>query len=198
TYTNNTFFAATTGKINVTTGVGSSTAVSSLANPSTYGNSLTFTAIVTGTGGSPSGTVQFKTNGVNFGSAVALSVGSANSVAVATLAAATYTVTAVYSGDDNFNTSTGTLSGGQTVNKATPTVTVTVGTYTYTGSAQGPNSVTTAPVSTGSVTYSYVGVSLTYGPNATRPTLAGNYTVTATVAADANNNQNSSSATAFS
>lgn len=82
-----------------------------------------------------------------------------------------------------------------TVDKATPSITPVVGTYTYTGSAQGPNTVTTA--SPGTVTYSYSGVSLSYGPSATSPTLAGDYTVTATVAATANYNLASSSATAF-
>jgi hypothetical protein len=46
---------------------------------------------------------------------------------------------------------------------------------------------------------SYAGVSgTTYGPSATAPSAAGSYTVTATVAADSNYNQASSSATAFS
>jgi len=38
--------------------------------------------------GTPTGTVQFKTNGVNFGGTVSLSGGSANSAAVSTLIAA--------------------------------------------------------------------------------------------------------------
>lgn len=82
-----------------------------------------------------------------------------------------------------------------TVDKATPTITAIVGTYTYNSSAQGPNTATTA--STGTKTFSYVGVSLSYGLSATRPTLAGDYTVTVTVASDINYNAASSSATAF-
>jgi autotransporter-associated beta strand protein len=88
------------------------------------------------------------------------------------------------------------LVSGEVVPKATPSVTPVVGTYTYTGSSVGPNSVTTA--SSGTVTYSYVGVSGTsYGPSATAPTNVGSYTVTATVAADANYYSASSSATSF-
>jgi hypothetical protein len=99
----------------------SSMAVSSSVNPSVFGQSVTFSAAVTagspGTG-TPTGAVQFMTNGVNFGSAVTLSGGSASSAAISSLAVGSYTVTAAYSGDSGFNTSTNTLSGGQTVNKA--------------------------------------------------------------------------------
>ena len=66
----------------------------------------------------PTGTVQFKTNGVNLGSAVALSGGSASSAAISSLAVGNYTVTADYSGDASFNTNSGTPAGGQTVSKA--------------------------------------------------------------------------------
>ena len=91
-----------------------------------------------------------------------------------------------------------TLMVNVTVGKATPTVSVTVGTYNYNGSPQGPNSVTTSPVSTGAVTFSYLGVGGTaYGPSSTRPTAGGNYTATATVAADSNCNSGASNPTAF-
>jgi hypothetical protein len=83
----------------------SGTAVSSSQNPSVYGDLLIFTATVTGIGGTPAGTVQFKTNGVNFGSAVTLSGGQAASASVSTLPVGNTPVTAVYSGDANFNDS---------------------------------------------------------------------------------------------
>ena len=112
--------------------------------------------------------------------------------------AGSYTVTATVAADGNYNSASSSATAFS-IAKATPTVTVTGTTsFIYSGSAQGPNSVTTSPVSTGSVTYSYVGVSgTTYGPSATKPTGAGSYTVTAAVVADANNNSASSSATAF-
>ena len=106
--------------------------------------------------------------------------------------------------DNITNVSRTSGSGSQTltntINKADSSVTApTVGTYTYTGSPQGPNSGATATGSTGAVTYSYEGTSGTsYGPNATRPTNVGSYTVIATVAADSNFNTASSTATAFS
>jgi hypothetical protein len=85
------------------------TVVSSSTNPSVFGQSITFTATVGAAApgaGTLTGTVQFRTNGVDFGSAVALSGGNATSLAVSTLAAGSTTVTAVYSGDANFNGST--------------------------------------------------------------------------------------------
>ncbi|MGD0262952.1 MAG: YDG domain-containing protein [Verrucomicrobiota bacterium] len=105
--------------------VPTTTVVSSSANPSTYGQSVTFTGTVQTNGvtaGAATGTMQFRTNGVDFGSAVTLSSGSAHSAAVSNLAAGTYTVTAIYSGSSSYTTSTGTLSDGQTVNTATVTI----------------------------------------------------------------------------
>ena len=98
-------------------------------------------------------------------------------------------------------TSTGAITQNITCSgtvKVTPTVIVTpINTYTYNGSPQGPIAATTGG-STGAMTYSYVGVSGTvYGPSATLPTIVGSYTATASVAADANYNSASSSATAF-
>jgi hypothetical protein len=110
----------------------STTSVSSSLNPSTYGQSVSFTATVTG--GSPTGTVQFNIDSSPFGSAVTLSGGSASSGSISTLAQGTHTVTAVYSGDSNNSGSTGTLSGGQVVQTAgagTITVSTTGSPSTY-------------------------------------------------------------------
>ena len=79
---------------------------------------------MTSAGGSPTGTVQFKIDGANFGSPVALNgAGKATSGSTTTLAVGGRSISAVYSGETNFTTSTGTVS--QTVNKASVTVTVT-------------------------------------------------------------------------
>jgi len=74
------------------------------------------------------------------------------------------------------------------VTKAPSTVTVTgAASYTFNGSAQGPTTSTVSNASTGAVTYRYVGVgSTTYDESANRPTNAGTYSVTATLAEDAN------------
>lgn len=106
------------------------TTVASSMNPSVGGQSVTFTATVTpntSTPTTPSGTVQFVVDGANFGAPVAMSNGTAE-VSTASLSAGNHTVTAQYSGDANFNPSSGTLTGGQTVTPGpspTPTPTPT-------------------------------------------------------------------------
>ncbi|MGA9526766.1 MAG: Ig-like domain-containing protein, partial [Terriglobales bacterium] len=85
-------------------------------NPSVYGQSVNFTATVTGS--SPTGTVQFYIDSTAFGSGVTLASGSATSGSISTLAVGNHVVTAIYSGDTNNSGSTGTLSGGQSVSTA--------------------------------------------------------------------------------
>jgi large repetitive protein len=98
---------------------GTTNLLSSSANPAVFGQPVSFTATINPVSpgiGTPAGTVQFKTNGVDFGAAVILSGGSATSdVLPATLPPGTYPVTADYSGDGNFTVSTGTLAGGQMI-----------------------------------------------------------------------------------
>ena len=86
------------------TGLGAtSTVVLSSLNPSLVGQSVTFTATVTGT--TPTGTVQFKDGAANLGSPVAL-VGGTAAFSTSSLAAGTHSITAVYSGDADDATST--------------------------------------------------------------------------------------------
>jgi CSLREA domain-containing protein len=89
------------------------TTVTSSSNPSDLTQSVTFTATVTSTG-TPTGFVQFKIDGTNFGSLVPLSGGVAT-ISTAALAAGAYSVSADYSGDSNFLPSSGTLSPPQIV-----------------------------------------------------------------------------------
>ena len=96
------------------------TALSPSINPSDFGQSVTFTATVTGNGGTPAGTVQFKDGGSNLGSAQPLTAGVAR-LTTSSLTSGTHTITAEYSGDTNFLVTTGTLAGGQVV-KPQPTL----------------------------------------------------------------------------
>ncbi|HSQ25192.1 MAG TPA: Calx-beta domain-containing protein, partial [Pyrinomonadaceae bacterium] len=95
--------------------VASATAVSSSVNPSGLAQSVTFTATVSSTAGTPTGTVQFKDNATNLGAPVTLNASGVATLTTAALTAATHTITADYSGDGNFGVSSGTLSGGQVV-----------------------------------------------------------------------------------
>ena len=112
------------GKAATSTAVGLG---ASSANPSVFGQTVTFTATVSVTapgGGTPAGSVQFKSDGGNIGSAVALSSGVAT-VNTSALAVGTHTITATYSGNGNFQSSIGTLSPDQTVDQGATTTTIT-------------------------------------------------------------------------
>jgi hypothetical protein len=112
------------------------TTVTSTANPSVFGQSVTFTATVTdssaGSTAVPTGAVQFVVDGVNFGSPVTLAGASSNSGTATSGATATlsvggspHTITANYvNADGDFNNSTGSLAGGQTVTPATTSTAV--------------------------------------------------------------------------
>ncbi|HZS46115.1 MAG TPA: Ig-like domain repeat protein [Blastocatellia bacterium] len=82
-------------------------------NPAFVGGSTTYTitvAAVAPGAGTPTGTVQVKDNGVNVGGPVTLVGGSATVTENHLAPPGVHTITAVYSGDGNFNASTGTLS----------------------------------------------------------------------------------------
>lgn len=95
----------------------SSTAVGSSANPSRFGQAVTFTATVTRQGGGAvSGTVQFKADGIDLGGPQAVDGSGHASVSASTLAVGNHSVTAAFT-STNSNTldSNGALAGGQTV-----------------------------------------------------------------------------------
>jgi hypothetical protein len=105
---------------------GTTTTVSSSANPSAFGQSVTFTATVSAVApatGTPTGTVTFLDGGASVGSGT-LSGGSAT-FATSSLTVATHTITVSYGGDANFNTST-SADLLQTVNSAGFPTTTTV------------------------------------------------------------------------
>jgi hypothetical protein len=92
------------------------TAVTSSANPSSYGQALTFTAsVATSFGGSPTGTITFFDGATQIGSA-SVSGGFARFTTGATaLNAGAHSIVASYSGDANF-TGSSSAAWSQTVN----------------------------------------------------------------------------------
>lgn len=116
-----TFFSLTNVKTSTTT------SVTSTINPSVFGQSVTFVATVTTSSvglGIPTGTVQFKNGASNLGGPINLVNGQAQ-LLVNTLVAGNRSITAIYSGDANFNTSTSPALT-QTVNKANTSTMLTV------------------------------------------------------------------------
>jgi len=126
---------------------GTTTTVSSSQDPSTFGQSVSFTAAVTSGGGTPTGNVQFVVDGSNFGLPVALNgSGQATSGATSILAVGDHTVVANFLGSTNFQASSGSIGGGgQTVNEAPTTTTIT-------GHTPDPSTTTEAVTVTVSVT----------------------------------------------
>ncbi|MFJ9469872.1 Ig-like domain repeat protein [Streptomyces caniferus] len=202
TYNGDTDFAPSSSTTTQTVGPGASTTtVSGLPEPSVTGQQVTFSARVTPDApgdGTPTGTVTF-----DFGDGTApvvatVSQGLATAVHAFTGAAGPYTVTAGYSGDDDFIASVG--SGTHTVQPAStttvvgsspdPSATGQAVTVTATVAAVAPG----AGTPTGSVTFDFgdgtapVAVPLTDG-TATAPhtwtTTAGSpFPVTATYSGD--------------
>jgi sugar lactone lactonase YvrE len=87
-----------------------STVVTATPSPALVDTAVTLTATVASIGGgTPTGTVTFSANGTQIGTPVTLNAGMAT-ITDSTLAAASYTITAVYSGDPDDQASTGSAS----------------------------------------------------------------------------------------
>jgi hypothetical protein len=97
--------AALTQKVNNASLSSTQTTLTSSLNPSIVGQPVNLTATVTGSGGTPTGTVTFKDGSTVIVSGVALSGGMAT-FQDPSLTAGTHSLTAVYSGDSNYSSST--------------------------------------------------------------------------------------------
>src|SRR5271157_4599397 len=97
-------FAGSTASVNQIVLAGSSTAVGSSLNPSVLSQSVTFTATVTSSGGTPTGTVTFYDGMTSLG-AGALNANGVATCATAALAIGLHSITASYGGDTNFASS---------------------------------------------------------------------------------------------
>ncbi|MCB0048647.1 MAG: Ig-like domain repeat protein, partial [Caldilinea sp.] len=172
----------------------SATTLSSSANPSIVGQSVTFTATVTDDVGSvlPTGTVTFTVNGVDV---VASLVSGVATYITDTLTVGSHVITATYGGDAGFLGSTDDLI--QVVNQATSSTALTSGTnpsvfgqpvtYTATVSAVAPGAGTLTGVVTFTVNGAEVPVALVSGVASyvTDTLVAGSHMITATYGGDA-------------
>jgi hypothetical protein len=111
--------------INSAAPANTTTTLASSQNPSLFGQSVTFTATVTATAGTPGGLVTFSDNGVQIGSGTLANVGGQMQATFTTsLSMGSHPIVATYTGATGFNASTSaTLT--QQVN-ATPTTTTIV------------------------------------------------------------------------
>jgi hypothetical protein len=191
---------ALTQTVNAATKAATTTAVTSSLNPSPSGTSVTFTAAVTSaTAGTITGTVTFFDGSAALGSPVTLTSGAAL-FSTSSLAAGSHTITAVYSGDSSYASSTSpTLI--QTVNAASKAATTTTVTSSLNPSTAGASVMFTASVTsktagtiTGSVSFfdgsTQIGpsVTLTSGTATYATTLLsqGTHSITAMYSGDSN------------
>ncbi|MEP6945646.1 MAG: Ig-like domain repeat protein [Acidobacteriota bacterium] len=133
-YSGDTNFNSSNGSLNgnpqVVNQAASTTAIVSNQNPSVYGQSVTITTTVAASGpgvGTPTGTISFLDGGNPISAlctGVSLSGGTASCTTTA-LGVGNHTITANYSGDTNFSSSNGSMTGNpQVVNKADTTTTI--------------------------------------------------------------------------
>lgn len=164
------------------------TAITSSDLSAIYGQQVTFTANVSGSGGSaPSGLIEFFDGSTSLGSAV-LNNGRA-SLSVSTLDAGTHNITAAYAETDRYSGNTSPVLA-QSVNRARPKIEVTGGTLTYDGD---PHSATGSII--GVKGENLGGLTITYNGASVAPVNAGSYTVTASFGGNANYEASSATAT---
>jgi hypothetical protein len=161
TYDGSTSFIISGASLNQTVDQDASSAtVSSSLNPSVYGQSVTFTALVSAAApgsGTPTGTVTFMEGSTALGAATLNASGKAT-LKTSSLPAGSDSITVVYSGDTNFVTSTSPVLSQTVSQDATTTKLTSSGassvygqsvTFTATVSANSPGSGTP----TGTVTF---------------------------------------------
>ena len=109
------------------TTIASTTTLASSQNPALAGNAVTFTATVSGTGGTPTGTVIFYDGSTNLGNAALNSSGlAAFSTSALSAGSSPHSITAVYSGDTTFGGGTSSVLSQNITNPVAIPITYTV------------------------------------------------------------------------
>ena len=153
--------------------VQTTTALTTSASPSAYGDWVTFTATVTAQGNPvTSGTVDFKEGNTVLASMVPLSASGTASFSTFSLSAITHTITAFYNGASTLDPSSGSVQ--QIVNQKAASVTPNAASKTY-GDAD--------PAFTGSLGgfLATDSVTASYSRSAGESVLGGPYSISATL-----------------
>ena len=190
TYAGDSTFAPSTSPVlsQVVKQATTTTTLSSVPNPSTYGQAVTFTARISVNApgaGNPHGTVTFQANGQTISGCSSQSVDTYTETATCTTSSLPASppygevARATYNGDADFIGSYG--SETQVVNKAQASLALSNLTQTYDGSPK-PVTVTTTPSGLSGVTITYTGSgSTSYGPSTAAPIVVGTYSVDASL-----------------
>jgi subtilase family serine protease len=118
------FLATNSAPYDETVNEKTSTTVTSSLNPAAFGQSVTFTATVApSSSGTPTGSVSFYA-GTGLLDTVTLNSSGMATFTLSSFVPGTYSITAVYSGDSTYLTSTSTALS-EKINKATQTITFT-------------------------------------------------------------------------
>ncbi|WP_433974331.1 beta strand repeat-containing protein [Tunturiibacter lichenicola] len=165
----------------------------STSGPSIFGQSVSISASVPN---GPTGTIVITSGGVTLGSGTITSSSGAVTITTKILPAGTDTITATYSGDATNNSATGSTT--QTVNKVSPTVTLSssvnpsVANQSVTFTAALPANVTgTVTFTAGSTILGSPALSNGVATVTTTALPTGSVTVTATYNGDSNNSTSS-------
>ncbi|MBV9460203.1 MAG: Ig-like domain repeat protein, partial [Bradyrhizobium sp.] len=167
--------------------------LASSQTPSTFGQSVTFTATVNGSGVTPTGTVTFKDGATTLGTST-LASGSATFVTSA-LTTGGHSISAVYGGDTNYAGVT-SVALAQTVNQAAATATLASSqnpsvlaqavTFTATVTGAGGTPTGTVTFKDGAATLAISSLTSGSATFATASLTAGSHSITAVYAGDTN------------
>jgi len=175
--------------------------LASSGSPSVFGQAVLFTAAVSASSGTPTGTVIFYDGSTVIGSA-GLANGSAV-ISVSTLVVGSQSITAAYQGSSNFGAST-SVAINQVVNPASTATSLTSSlnparinqTVTYSAvvaSQDGGAATGTVTFQDGGATVAVVGVSSNQAAYSTSYAATGTHVITATYSGDGNNRGSASS-----